>query len=323
MRTSALSIALLLMCALARAGDPTPRPTPSPEPTPSPSPTATTTPTPTPTAQPTPTPEPTPTTQPTPTPTPSPTPTATATPTPTPAPTPPPDCERSVTTFSFEGGIENWVLDNSLLPDAPGLWSRTTNCAANIPGHFGEWVLGYSEAPESVCRYQNGTPNSGTAKSPQIAIPSNATRANLSMNYFLDIELLSTDVRIEILTMNDTVATLIAGTGPGSPVILGNTGDTWQFLQLDLSDFIGQTISVRLRFENLSFVVGSSTLQGWYVDDVFVCTNVVDATPTDTPTPSPTPTPTPSPTPQQTFIPTPTPTPTPRPNAARHWEKYR
>jgi len=104
----------------------------------------------------------------------------------------------------------------------------------------------------------------GTAATPAFTIPSTAHSAELSFNYFLETEGFPGFDVAQVL-VNGTPLPQAANVSGGA--LIDGSGQ-WQSATVDLSVFIGQTVSIQFSFNSIDEF--SNDFEGWYVDDVKV-----------------------------------------------------
>ena len=104
----------------------------------------------------------------------------------------------------------------------------------------------------------------GTAATPTFTIPSTAHSAELSFNYFLETEGLPGFDVAQVL-VNGTAIPAAANVEGGA--LIDGSGQ-WQSATVDLSDFIGQTVTIQFDFDSIDDY--ENAFEGWYVDDVKV-----------------------------------------------------
>ncbi len=156
---------------------------------------------------------------------------------------------------NFENDVSGWT--------SSGLWHLVDNSTCINPG-YASATKAFAYTQDSSCNYSTGSANSGTLTSPMISGIS--ATSTLSFQYFRQVESYAggsydkTDV--EIVTSNGATTVWSRDSTDAS-------SNNWTSITpIDLSDYAGQTIQIRFRFNSVDGVANS--YGGWYIDDVVV-----------------------------------------------------
>lgn len=155
---------------------------------------------------------------------------------------------------SMERGLYGW--------NASELWHRieentSSHPETHSPTH--SWWYGL----EATGNYSTGEAISGTLTSPPISIPASAPEPALQFWSWYETETSSTtyDIRrVEISTDGETF--------PAGEQLWGEPMRSWQHHEIDLIDYVGNTIWVRFHFDTVDSYYND--YRGWYIDDVVV-----------------------------------------------------
>ena len=162
---------------------------------------------------------------------------------------------KGTTPEDFEAGLGSWSATGDW-----GIDTQSTKCAqqaAPFPSAVNAARCGSPKVPGQPCDYQEG--GSFLSLITPVLIPATATAAVLELESYSDVE-------CEICGYDDRFVNVYAN---GLLVAFGQlTGplEVWTTVQLDLTAYIGQSISVVFYFETYDDEQNDGV--GWLIDDV-------------------------------------------------------
>lgn len=169
-------------------------------------------------------------------------------------------------TCLFQDGLatpDNWTLS--------GLWHFETNsnCAVSAPGYAtspGALVFNF----QGTCSYDEVPPRRqrGFAELNQDFLIPNALAAFLSFQHHLELEEAFDAAFVEVSTQGGA-----EGTWEATDFVRKSNTDGWEEAVVDLSGYILDTVRVRFGFD--TFDGQFNDFNGWYIDDIRLCTSVV------------------------------------------------
>ncbi len=182
---------------------------------------------------------------------------------------------------SFDGGtLGGWVVTDLHAPSGAGgvVWSAAAmTSAGGVARHtsppaalyFGRTDQPCPSEPAKVCpTFDNGNVVGAAAVSKPVSIPASA-KATLSFQLFLDVESSTSYDKLEISVQPKAGAKKVVWTKAtlnGS----GSTGGKFVQQAVDISEYVGQSVQVEVRFDSVDSF-GNST-EGVYVDDLLIST---------------------------------------------------
>ena len=168
----------------------------------------------------------------------------------------------------FESGLQVFTINNNF-GRSNGLWHVSTGRALN-PGHSPTHSLyyGHNEGPTGGGNYDTGTANGGVVTSSSIPLPASGA-ITLSFNYLMSVEQTTSydQAFIEVSTNNGLSYVTVASKGAG---LLYSTAGLWFSNSVPLTQFAGQTILLRFRFDTVDNILNDT--EGWYLDDITIST---------------------------------------------------
>jgi uncharacterized repeat protein (TIGR01451 family) len=166
----------------------------------------------------------------------------------------------------FENGLQGFTINN-VFGSGNGLWHVSTgrgSDAGHSPVH--SLYYGRNEGPAGGGNYDNGLINGGIITSPAITLPPGVPMT-LSFNYLMDVEPLTNfdQAFVEVSTNQGASYVVVASKGAG---LTNLTGGLWVSNSVPLTQFAGQTILLRFRFDTIDNIENAT--EGWYLDDIVI-----------------------------------------------------
>ena len=157
----------------------------------------------------------------------------------------------TVSVYGFDkGAATGWALSNT---DSKVGWVVTSNRPSS-----GSYALYYGNP--ATKSYDSGAKNSGTASSPTITLKAGKT-AGLSFMVWISTESLST---YDMLSVHVNSTKVWGKNSPSSNI----TMKKWTRVNVDLSKFAGQAVTVKFSFDTVDSV--SNSTEGVYIDEMYV-----------------------------------------------------
>lgn len=156
----------------------------------------------------------------------------------------------------FENGSLNWTITGDDGNAGPALWHLSSH---KVSGGASAFYYGI----ESTLNYDTGAPHAGSITTMDIDL-STVTESWLSFDHYLETEGLNTfydKSNVEISTDSGTTWTTIYN-------VPGDTGPTFQKVDVDLSAYDGQVVRLQFSFDTVD--TAANTFEGWVVDNIAV-----------------------------------------------------